>query len=106
MSSNKAIFLDRDGIINDPVLNPTTKEHEAPFDEKDFILIPSVIESLKELQNLNYKLFLVSNQPDYAKGKTTLENLLSVHKKMHLMFTENNIKFCEYYYCYHHPNGI
>ena len=103
---NMAVFLDRDGVINDPILNPETKEHEAPFDEKDFKLIPGVIEALKELQNLNYKLFLVSNQPDYAKGKTTLENLLSVHKKMHSIFTENNIKFCEYYYCYHHPNGI
>ena len=103
---DRAVFLDRDGVINYPVLNPRTNEYEAPADKDDLKLIPEVIESLKELQELNYKLFLVSNQPDYAKGKTTLENLCSVHNKIHSILSENNITFTEYYYCYHHPNGI
>ncbi len=103
---DKAIFLDRDGVINYPVLNPKTNQHEAPFEEADLKLFPEVIESLKELKKLNYKLFLVSNQPDYAKGKTTLENLKKVHEKLHLMLVQNNITFNKYYYCYHHPNGI
>ena len=107
MSENKAaIFLDRDGVINCPVLNPATNQYEAPQNENDFKLFPSVIESLKKLLNLGYKLFLVSNQPDHAKGKTTYENLVLVHKKMHSIFVENDIKFTEYYYCYHHPNGV
>ena len=103
---DKAIFLDRDGVINHPVLNPKTNEYEAPFKESDFTLINGVIPSLKTLLGLKYKLFLVSNQPDCAKGKTTLEDLLLVHKKMHNLFMENNINFIEYYYCYHHPQGI
>ena len=103
---NRAVFLDRDGIINPPVLNPKTNEYEAPFNKDDFKLFPEVRESLKELQKLNYKLFLISNQPDYAKGKTTLENLRSVHDTMHSILIKNNIFFTEYYYCYHHPNGI
>ncbi len=103
---NKAIFLDRDGVINYPVLNPRTNEYEAPASKDDFKLFPGVIEALKELQKLNYKLFLVSNQPDYAKGKTTLESLYSVHNKMHSILKENNIVFTEYYYCYHHSKGI
>jgi D-glycero-D-manno-heptose 1,7-bisphosphate phosphatase len=61
---------------------------------------------LKVLQSLVYKLFLISNQPDYAKGKTTLENLKLVHKKMYEIFSENNINFTDYFYCYHHPQGI
>ena len=103
---NKAIFLDRDGVINYPVLNPKTNEYEAPANKDDFKFFPGVIEALKELQKLGYKLFLVSNQPDYAKGKTTLKNLKSVHDKMHSILDENNIIFNEYYYCYHHPKGI
>lgn len=102
----KAVFLDRDGVINKPVFNPKTSEYEAPHREADLILFPDAIESLKELQNMEFKLFLVSNQPDYAKGKTSLENLHSVHKKMQDIFVKNNINFCEYYYCYHHPKGI
>ena len=103
---NKAVFLDRDGVINYPVFNPDTNEYEAPHNEKDLKLFPEVLESLKELINLKYKLFLISNQPDHAKGKTTLGDLLSVHKKLHGIFIENKIGFCEYYYCYHHPKGV
>lgn len=103
---NKAIFLDRDGVLNYPVLNLKTNEYEAPASKDDFKLFPGVIQALKELQKLDYKLFLISNQPDYAKGKVTLENLKLVHNKMHSILTENNIHFTEYYYCYHHPNGI
>ncbi|MBI2995642.1 MAG: HAD-IIIA family hydrolase [Candidatus Melainabacteria bacterium] len=103
---HRAVFLDRDGVLNYPVFNSATNEYEAPFEEKDFKFLPGVIESLRELLAMHYKLFLVSNQPDYAKGKTTLENLLSVHKKMHLILLKNNIHFAEYYYCYHHPHGI
>ena len=103
---NKAIFLDRDGVLNHSVYNPNTKEHEAPHRPEDFKLFDGVIESLKELQTLNYKLFVITNQPDYAKGKTTLENLKLVHERMHSIFIENKINFTEYYCCYHHPNGI
>lgn len=101
-----AVFLDRDGVINYPVLNPQTNEHEAPSSADSLRLFPGVLEALKVLQKLNYKLFLVSNQPDYAKGKTKLENLHSVHNRLHSILTENNILFSEYFYCYHHPNGI
>ena len=102
----KAIFLDRDGVINYPVLDPNTKEYAAPWNPDDFILCEGVIESLKTLIDTGFKLFIVTNQPDYAKGKTNLENLKLVHNKMHSIFMENNIKFTDYYYCYHHPQGI
>ena len=103
---NRAILLDRDGVLNYPVLNSSTGEYEAPQQEKDFKLFPSVIKSLRQLIDLNYKLFVVSNQPDYAKGKTSLENLKLVHSTMHNIFVKNNINFTEYYYCYHHPKGV
>ena len=102
---NDAIFLDRDGVINHPVLDPKTGEYAAPWNPDDFVLCDGVIESLRVLLNLDYKLFIVSNQPDYAKGKTTLENLKLVHNRMHSVFVKNNITFGDYYYCYHHPKG-
>ena len=102
----RAIFLDRDGVINYPVLNKAINEYEAPHNPSDYKLYPGVVESLKILQGLEYKLFLVSNQPDYAKGKTSLENLKLVHEAMHKIFAGNKINFTDYYYCYHHPQGI
>lgn len=102
----RAIFLDRDGVINCLVFNQETKEYEAPQKPDDLKLFPWTIDSLKELMGLRYKLFIISNQPDYAKGKTSLENIFEVHKKLHQIFSDNNITFTEYYYCYHHPDGV
>jgi D-glycero-D-manno-heptose 1,7-bisphosphate phosphatase len=102
----KAIFLDRDGVLNKLILNPATLEYEPPHSPKDLVLYPDVIESLRILMESGFVLFLVSNQPDYAKGKTTLENIYSVHSKFDHILTSEGIHFREYYYCYHHPNGV
>ena len=101
----KAVFLDRDGVLNELVPNPATGEYEPPHSPDDLIIFPDVIESLRILQNAGFELFLISNQPDYAKGKTTLENLKAVHAKLDRIVRSEGIRFREYYYCYHHPQG-
>lgn len=103
---NKAVFLDRDGVINDLVVNLVTGEFEPPHSPEDLILYPDVLESLLDLIKNGFELFLVSNQPDYAKGKTTLENIRAVHERLDNEFKSAGIYFREYYYCYHHPKGI
>jgi D-glycero-D-manno-heptose 1,7-bisphosphate phosphatase len=103
---NKAVFLDRDGVINEMVFRKDRNEYEPPHSIDELKLFSSTIESLKLLQDNSFFLFLVSNQPDYAKGKCTLEDLYAVHKKLDEIFSENKIIFKEYYYCYHHPNGV
>ena len=103
---DKAIFLDRDGVINCLVKNQTTGVYEPPHREEDLDLYPWTLESLKIALEGGFSLFLVSNQPDYAKGKCRLEDLISVHNKLDRIFKENKIIFREYYYCYHHPAGI
>ncbi|HWQ67134.1 MAG TPA: HAD family hydrolase [Methanospirillum sp.] len=102
----KAIFLDRDGVINELVLNHATGEYEPPHNPRDLALCSKVLITLKTFQNAGFELFLVSNQPDYAKGKTTLENLQVVHAKLDEIFLADGITFRQYYYCYHHPKGV
>jgi D-glycero-D-manno-heptose 1,7-bisphosphate phosphatase len=102
----KAVFLDRDGVLNELVLNPATGEYEPPHSPDDLLLFPDVIESLRILQDAGFELFLVSNQPDYAKGKTSLETIQAVHTRLDQILKANGIHFRDYYYCYHHPNGI
>ena len=102
----KAVFLDRDGVINYNVFNQATGEWGSPHHPEDFKLFPWSIESLQRLLENKFKLFLISNQPSYAKGKTSLENIKAVHEKFHSILIANNIFFTEYYYCYHHPQGI
>jgi D-glycero-D-manno-heptose 1,7-bisphosphate phosphatase len=102
----KGVFLDRDGVINPNVLNELSGESEPPHYPKDFKLFPWTIESLRKLQENKFNLFLISNQPSYAKGKTSLENIRAIHEKFHSILRNNQIYFTEYFYCYHHPQGI
>ena len=67
---NRAVFLDRDGVINPLVYNLDTNEYESPHYMDDFSIFPYTAESLKLLQERDFKLFLISNQPSFAKGKT------------------------------------
>ena len=103
---DKAIFLDRDGVINKLIFNSERNEFEPPFTSEDLKINEGVTDALRLFSDNNYKLFLVSNQPDHAKGKTTLEELKKVHESLDKILKTEKIFFTEYYYCYHHPNGI
>lgn len=102
----RAVFLDRDGVINELVLNPQTGKYESPLSEGDFKIAPEVFSDLRRLQNAGFLLFIVSNQPNYAKGKTTLEFLHRINGLLSKQMTENGIGISDYFYCYHHPKGI
>ncbi len=102
----KAVFLDRDGVINRLVLNPATSAYESPHTAVELSIFPFAAKSLGKLTASGYLLFLVSNQPSYAKGKTTMEDILAVHDKLDSYLRLNGIDFTEYFYCYHHPQGL
>jgi D-glycero-D-manno-heptose 1,7-bisphosphate phosphatase len=102
----KAVFLDRDGVLNEQIFNPDTNEYEPPHRPEDVKLYPSTIPCLRKLHGAGYELFLISNQPDYAKGKVTLESLEEVNKKFLFILSSERISFRDFYYCFDHPNGI
>lgn len=102
----KAIFLDRDGVINRLVYNPNSSQYESPHFEKEVELYPGVLPALKQLKDRGYLLFLISNQPSFAKGKTSLENIQAIHERIHKHLLDFGVEFTEYFYCYHHPQGI
>ncbi len=87
---NRAVFLDRDGVLNPNVFNSETGEWESPHRVEDFELFPWVPDSLKRLREY-YKLFLVSNQPSYAKGQTSLENIQEIQRKLVEVLQENGL---------------
>lgn len=101
-----AIFLDRDGVLNELVLNPKTGAFESPHVPEDLNMIPGILDPLRALSASGFDLFLISNQPSYAKGKTSLENIFEIHRRLDDFFKSNHVFFREYYYCYHHPQGI
>jgi D-glycero-D-manno-heptose 1,7-bisphosphate phosphatase len=105
MPSTKAVFLDRDGVLNAPTFNPKTNQHEAPHRFTDLTIFPDAFPSIRRLQD-QFQLFVISNQPDYALGKATLEDLQEVADGFAREALNNKVKIQKYYYCHHHPHGV
>ena len=101
-----AIFLDRDGVINPMVLNPATGRLESPLSTADFSFFDGVLESLSILRDEGFPLILVSNQPNYALGKSTLHGMSAIHQKFVYELVRSGIAFARFCYCLHHPKGV
>ena len=68
LNNRKAVFLDRDGVINELVYHREQGIIDSPFTVEQFRLLPSVCEAIQNLRETDYKIILVSNQPGIAKG--------------------------------------
>lgn len=93
---NKAIFLDRDGVINHP------KKHYYVYRVEDFEINKGVIEALQEWQDKDYLLIVITNQGGIAKGKYTKEDVEVVHRHMEELLGHHGIHLSAVYYCPHH----
>jgi D-glycero-D-manno-heptose 1,7-bisphosphate phosphatase len=92
----KAVFLDRDGVIN--------VERGYTHKLEDFVILPDLMEVLQLLQKKGYLIVVVSNQSGIAKGLYKQSEVEILHKFMTDEFTKNGIKLSEIYYCVHHPD--
>jgi len=95
--------------LNDPKVKAQFAElgsMTAPLTPADFRLIPGVLESLGVLRDSGFLLFLVSNQPNYAKGKVTLDALEHIHDRLESALDEADIAFNGFHYCLHHPQAV
>lgn len=93
----KAVFLDRDGVINEEV----NLLHRI----EDFKLIPRTAEAIRELNKSGYLAVVVTNQPVIAKNLCTLEELNEIHKKMETLIGEKGAYLDGIYFCPHHPES-
>jgi D-glycero-D-manno-heptose 1,7-bisphosphate phosphatase len=77
----RALFLDRDGVLDELVFYESSGEWEAPRYVSDLEML-DVNASLKRLVNAGWLLFIVTNQPSHAKGKTSRDHLEKVHAEV------------------------
>lgn len=94
----KAIFLDRDGVINK---YPGDTEYVKSWQE--FIFLPKAKAALKKLDDCGYKLFVISNQAGVSKGIYTQETLDLITRNMLNELNAQNIHIAGVYYCTHRP---
>jgi D-glycero-D-manno-heptose 1,7-bisphosphate phosphatase len=102
----RAIFFDRDGVLNRLVFNPKTGAYESPHRPEELDPTPGLGALLRPLQEAGATLFLVSNQPSFAKGKCSLEDLQAVHASLDAHLKLEGVRFANYFYCYHHPDAV
>jgi len=93
MKKQKAIFLDRDGVINDKT--------ECVKTPREFRLLPNTVKGLKLLMNTSFKLIIVTNQIRLGKGEISIKEYNKVNEKMLKLFKQNNANADAIYYCPH-----
>ena len=102
----RAVFLDRDGVLCDLVYYASSGEYESPRVVGDLRVRAGAPPLLATLRGLGWRLFLVSNQPSHAKGKTTMDSLRTVHARLEAVLAEGGARLDESFYCYHHPEAV
>jgi len=94
-SKNKAVFLDRDGTINEEV--------EYLSDLKEFKLLPKVAPAIKLLNEHGFKVIVITNQAGVARGYFGEDKVEEIHQEMKRQLREKRAHLDGIYYCPHHP---
>jgi histidinol-phosphate phosphatase family protein len=90
--SQRAEFIDRDGVINRAVLRNGHPAPPSTLDELD--LLPSVAEALEALHREGFLLIVATNQPDVATGVQRAEIVESIHERLRRALPIDDIKVC------------
>ena len=94
---NKAVFFDRDGVINhDP--------GDYTYLLEEFTINDGIIPSLKKLYDNGFQLFIITNQGGIGKGIYTQQHVEAIHKYLIEKLRESDIELTEIYYCPHHSD--
>lgn len=92
----KAIFLDRDGTINEYV--------GFLRDINDFKLLPWVTEAIAKINASPYLTIVATNQPVIARGEVTYPQLDEIHMKMETGLGKGGAYLDDIFFCPHHPH--
>ncbi|MEN4053924.1 D-glycero-beta-D-manno-heptose 1,7-bisphosphate 7-phosphatase [Sulfurimonas sp. NWX79] len=92
----KALFLDRDGVVN--------VEKEYLYKIEDFEFIDGIFNLCHHYQDLGYLIFIVTNQSGIARGFYTEEEFIKLTQWMLEVFEQKGIKITKVYHCPHHPD--
>jgi D-glycero-D-manno-heptose 1,7-bisphosphate phosphatase len=93
----KAIFLDRDGVIN--------KEKNYLYKKEDFEFIDGVFDACKYFQKLGYQLIIITNQSGIARGYYQEEDFQKLTQWMLRKFTNQGLRILDVFFCPHGPES-
>jgi D-glycero-D-manno-heptose 1,7-bisphosphate phosphatase len=90
----RAVFLDRDGVINRTLVRDG--KPYPPRNVGELEILPGVAEALKQLHNVGFKLIVVTNQPDVARGTQTRAMVEEINTAL-----RSRLPIDEFRVCYH-----
>jgi D-glycero-D-manno-heptose 1,7-bisphosphate phosphatase len=88
----RAVFLDRDGVINRPIIRGG--KPYPPLDVRDFELLPGVVEACQRLKEAGFYIIVVTNQPDVGRGAAAHEKIEAIHKKICAELPIDRVEVC------------
>ena len=92
---NKAVFLDRDGVVNRKLENDYVKNWN------EFCFLPGVFEAIKAIKEKGYLVIVVTNQRGIARGLMTEEDLEEIHQRMQKELEKHGAEVDDIFYCPH-----
>ena len=90
----RAVFLDRDGVINRTFVRGGKPFPPSTLQELE--VLPGVPEALRELKQHGYKLLVITNQPDVARGKQSQQTIDAMHQVL-----SSRLPLDDIFVCYH-----
>ncbi|MCD6258613.1 MAG: D-glycero-beta-D-manno-heptose 1,7-bisphosphate 7-phosphatase [Helicobacteraceae bacterium] len=93
---HKALFLDRDGVIN--------VEKDYLYKKEDFEFVDGILELCRHYQSLGYLIIVVTNQSGIARGYYSEEDFSYLSQWMIDEFLQHGISISKVYHCPHHPD--
>ncbi len=100
----KALFLDRDGIINQ-LVKDSYGILKSPGNRDSVRLMDGIVQIIRWANNKNIPTIEITNQPDVAKGTLTLEELDSIEEQIHCLLKSEGAHIDYSYRCLHHINA-
>ena len=92
---NKAVFLDRDGVINyDP--------DEYTYKLEETHVLDGIMGFCQELKRRGYLIIVITNQGGIDKKVYGFEEVEAIHSYLHGEFEKAGVEITDYYYCPHH----
>ena len=92
MPGQRAVFLDRDGVINQAIVRDGKPYPPLSIDE--LTIVPDAAAALQSLKQAGFLLLVVTNQPDIARGKQTLAAVEAIHQALQRVLPLDDFFLC------------
>jgi histidinol-phosphate phosphatase family protein len=88
----RAVFLDRDGVLNKSVVRDGRPY--PPASVRETVIVEDALSSLLRLKEQGFLLIVVTNQPDVSRGSTTRESVENIHRYLSARLPLDDIAVC------------